>query len=86
MKNMKRIVLLFMIMVMNIVASAQVFIMDDDEFNRGGLNGSDISLIVPLQDVTYDQYEHEYTPLADGLGLLIGLGGAYLLGKKRKKC
>ena len=86
MKNRKRIILLFMILVMNLAASAQVFILDEDKNKRTNSGIDDVNLLVPLQNVTYDQYQpEEYVPIADGLGLLIGLGGAYLLGKKRKK-
>lgn len=40
-------------------------------------------VMVPLQNVNYDQWE--YLPLSDGLLLLAGLGGAYLLKKKRSQ-
>jgi hypothetical protein len=40
-------------------------------------------VMVPVQNVTYDQWN--YAPLSDGLLLLVGLGGAYLLKKKRSQ-
>lgn len=63
-------------------ANAQVFIMEDDDYNYrdpepGGFVIHDIT---PEHDTTWD-----YTPIGDGLWLLGGLAGAYLLGKRRKK-
>ena len=40
-------------------------------------------VMVPLQNSNLDQWKTEYLPLGDGLLLLVGLGGAYLI-KKRK--
>ena len=42
-------------------------------------------VMVPLQNVNYDQWKVEIVPVGDGLVLLLGLGGAYLLKKKRSK-
>ncbi len=70
------------------IANAQVFIMDDDEAFSLYRDGADDSFIggylpnVPIQNLTIDQY----APLGGGEVLLLGLlGGAYLLGKRRKK-
>lgn len=64
------------------VSQAQIFLMDEEEYGlRDGSLPEDISLIVPTHWVTYDQY----APIGGGTLLLAGLGGAYLLGKKRKK-
>ena len=40
-------------------------------------------VMVPLQGVDFDQWE--YAPLGDGLLILAGLGGAYLLAKRKRK-
>lgn len=50
---------------------------------RAGKANPGFGVMVPLQDVTFDQWE--YLPLTDGLLLLAGLGGVYLLKKKRSK-
>ena len=42
-------------------------------------------VMVPLQNVNYDQWKLQTVPLGDGVLLLLGLGGAYLLGKRKKK-
>ena len=60
---------------------AQIFIMDE-EFNEN--RNRDIEPfpfpgIMPDHDTTWD-----YTPIGNGIWLLGCLGGAYLLGKRRK--
>lgn len=66
---------------------AQAFIMDDDEafsLNRDGEGSSAVGGLfpnTPTQDVTTDQY----APLGGGTLALGLLGGAYLLGKRRRK-
>lgn len=62
---------------------AQVFIMEDDgDLNPRDPNGGIVfNVMVPSEDVSNDQY----IPLGNGLLLLSGLGGAYLLGKKRRE-
>lgn len=83
-KTMKKrlITLLFTILITASSAMAQVFIMEDD----GALNARDpeggivFNVIVNSQDVSNDQF----LPLGEGVLLLSGLAGAYLMGKKRK--
>lgn len=41
-----------------------------------------LDVMVPLQDVDYDQWN--YSPLSNSLLLLLGLGGGYLLAKKKE--
>ena len=47
---------------------------------RAGSATPGFGVMVPVQNVTYDQWE--YAPIGNGLWLLVGLGGAYLLKKK----
>lgn len=64
-------------------AQAQIFIMSEEEYNsslRGGTHPGNLP-IVPWMDVTLDQY----APVGSGWLLLGCLGGAYLLGKRRKR-
>ena len=76
------ITLIFTILMTVSSAMAQVFIMEDD----GALNARDpegdivFNVIVNSQDVANDQF----LPLGEGILLLSGLAGAYLLGKKNK--
>ena len=71
---------LLLILSFNFVSNAQIFLIDDeidnpripsDEFNidNPGWHGSG---------------EDWYTPIGDGALLLAALGGAYLVGKKKK--
>ena len=64
-------------------AMSQVFIMDDDEWNkRNNRDPEQIGVMVPMQDVDMDQWK--ITPIGEGVLVLAGLAGAYLLGKRRK--
>ena len=68
--------------------SAQVFIMDDEEdayIDRvGGTAGLDPGGFDIPGDPGQDNAQ-DWTPLGDGILLLGCLGGAYLLGKRRKR-
>ena len=48
-------------------------------------SSSTFGVMVPLQNVNIDQWKAAYVPVGNGLILLIGLGGAYLLKQKRSK-
>ena len=70
------------LMMVTAPAMAQVFIMDEDEYNNGRVSDpAAFGVMVPEQDVTYDQY----VPVGEGIVVLAGLAGAYLLGKRRKE-
>ena len=62
-------------------AMAQIFL-DDDDLNDGRLRSTSeqVGVMVPEQNVHYDQY----VPVGEGVVLLAGLGFAYLLGKRKK--
>ena len=62
---------------------AQVFIMeDDDSMNPRDPSGSiTFNVMVNSRDVSNDQF----VPLGSGIAVLAALGGAYLLGKKRRE-
>ena len=79
---MKKLIMTIAIATMLAVpAMAQVFL-DDEAVNsdRLGTNGANLPY-VPEQNVTHDQY----TPVGEGILLLAGLAGAYLIGKRRKE-
>ena len=61
---------------------AQVFIMEDDEsMNPRDPNGSiTFNVMVPTEDTNTDQY----IPLGEGVLLLSGLAGAYLLHRRKR--
>ena len=64
-------------------AMAQVFL-DDDDLNTRGDGVNDLGAIIPEQDVNYDQFQ-PYVPVGEGILLLAGLAGAYLVGKRKKE-
>jgi len=65
-------------------AMSQIFMISEDEYNGNRTPGDPGvlgSVMTPTQNINTDQY----VPLGDGLLLLAGLGGAYLLGKRKKE-
>ena len=62
-------------------AMAQIFMTDEDLNNR---QGADPEMYVNLPGV-YDSGMDWYAPVGEGLVVLAGLAGAYLLGKRRKE-
>ncbi|MBR4469152.1 MAG: hypothetical protein IKS53_06925 [Bacteroidales bacterium] len=64
-------------------AKAQVFIIDDDEFTRNR-ETADPSMFVELPQI-YNSAEDWYVPAGEGIFVLAGLAGAYLLGKRKKE-
>ncbi len=66
------------------IARAQVFIMDDAEYNNNSRTPTASEMVTPLipfQDLTTDQY----APIDGGLLLLCGFGVAFALGKRKAK-
>jgi hypothetical protein len=79
----KRIVTIILALFMTIGSSmAQVFIMEDDEsLNPRDPNGSiTFNVMVNSQDASNDQF----VPLGEGILLLSGLAGAYLLRRRKR--
>ena len=62
-------------------AMSQVFILEDNEWNNKRNSQDGFGVMVPEQNVIYDQY----VPVGEGIVLLAGLAGAYLLGKRKKE-
>lgn len=78
----KRIITIAALMLMAVVpAMSQVFILEDNEWNNKRNSQDGFGVMVPEQDVIYDQY----VPVGEGLFVLAGLAGAYLLGKRKKE-
>ena len=83
MKKAIMIVAVALLMVANLnEAKAQVFIADEEEFMNSNRNVRDESELpfIPELGVTNDQY----APMGSGIAVLGLLGGAYLLGKRKK--
>lgn len=81
MQKRRRVILLFLFMIMSLTMKAQVFMMDGDENYR---DPEDPQVFAGLPE-TYGLGVDWYTPVGDGLMLLAALGGTYLLGKKKKE-
>ena len=60
-----------------------IYTEEDAGINLRTQSNAPMGVMVPLQDVNYDQWK--IAPLGNGALLLAGLGGAYLLGKRSKK-
>ena len=81
-KMMKKIMVLLTVVFLSVgPMKAQVFIADDEFEGMMRKNDPDFALVSPIQGLSTDQY----LPLGDGVLLLVGLGGAYLLRKLKKK-
>ena len=65
-------------------ADAQIFIMTEEEFLNNERNRITDGSLVPILPQG-GQEDWIFAPLDGGWLLLAGLGGAYLLGKRRKK-
>ena len=80
---MKKLIMTIAIATMLAVpAMAQVFLDDETSTNnRNMVDASEIGVMVPSQNVDYDQF----TPVGEGLLVLAGLAGAYLIGKRKKE-
>ena len=64
-------------------AIGQVVYLDEDVSNlRKGREGTELGVMIHLQGQDYDQFE--YTPLGGGLLMFLGMGGAYLVAKRKK--
>ena len=84
----KRTIAIFTIMMLALhPAIGQIIFTDEDHGShpRSGSSSSEINIMVPMQNANVDQWKEEIIPLGNGLLLLAGLGGAYLLKKKRSK-
>jgi hypothetical protein len=81
-KTFKGIVIVIVSLLVLIVGSAkaQIFLQDFDQTDNPRAEADDYGLFIGAQGADADQY----TPLGDGLLVLVGLGGAYLL-KNRKR-
>ena len=74
------VTMLFMAMPMR----SQVFLTQEDLDSERDGQWEDIGLIIPIHEQDFDQAE-PWAPVGSGIALLTALGGAYLLGKRRKE-
>ena len=80
----KSCILLVTMLLMALPMRSQVFLTQEDLDSERDGQWSDIGLIIPIHEQDFDQAE-PFAPMGSGIALLAALGGAYLLGKKRRE-
>jgi len=78
----KLIAIIAALMLATAPAMAQVFIMDEDEYNNNRTGKTTMDVDLPGW---YNSGEDWYSPVGEGIVVLAGLAGAYLLGKRKKE-
>ena len=66
------------------VSGQIIYTTEDAGINPRAQGEGDLNVMVPMQNVTLDQWKEPYVPVGNGLLLLAGMGGAYLLSKRGK--
>lgn len=84
MKKKIHIIIAALLLLLASTAPAQVFMTEDDDNLRVEEGDMDVFGRIPYHGVDYDQ-ANDYAPVGDGILLLGVLGGAYLLGKRKKE-
>ena len=84
MKKRNYITIAALLLLLAVTAHAQVFTTDEDINLRETAGDMDVLGRIPYHSVDYDQ-ANAYAPVGEGIMLLTALGGAYLLGKRKKE-
>ena len=79
MKKARKYIALVALLFAAATAGAQVFIVTDEEFMDAKRATSNTLPMVPYHDTTLDQY----APIGNGIGLLMVMGIAYALTKRK---
>lgn len=86
MKNARKYIILAVALLLTATVHAQVFLMTEEDFeNSERVMHNPETPFVPYPGGDFDQTPEVYSPLGSGWLVLGCLGGAYLLGKRRKK-
>ena len=80
----KSLMLLVTMLLMAVPMRSQVFLTQEDLDSERMGQWEDIGLIIPIHEQDFDQAE-PWVPVGSGIAVLAALGGAYLLGKKRRE-
>ncbi len=84
-RNTKKVFMLMAAMLLlSMPLRSQVFLTQEDLDSERDAEWEDIGLIIPIHEVDFDQAE-PYVPVGSGIAMLAALGGAYLLGKRKKE-
>lgn len=82
----KRIIVILTLLLINLSSMfGQIIYTEEDAGHsaRQTTSGNDLGVMVPMQDSDLDQWK--YSPLGSGLILLAGMGGLYMLAKRKKE-
>ena len=79
----KKIIAIAIATMMAFPATAQIFLDDEDLNNRA--DGGNASQLLIDNPSVYDSGEDWFVPAGEGIFVLAGLAGAYLLGKRKKE-
>ena len=79
----KSLMLLVTMLLRAMPMRSQVFLTQEDLDSERDGQWQDIGLIIPIHEQDFDQAE-PWAPVGSGIAMLAALGGAYLLGKKRR--
>lgn len=85
MKKARKYIIVATALLLSVTVNAQILLMTEEEMEhnmRAGNESYPDGIFVPVQGLDMDQ---SFTPVGNGLWVLGCLGGAYLLGKRRKK-
>lgn len=82
MRNKLRTIILTIALMLTTAAHAQVFLLTDEEIDNNKRFNPGTGPVIPYQGGDLDQ---TLVPLGGGMALLAALGGAYLMGKRRKE-
>ena len=85
----KSLMLLVTMLLMAMPMRSQVFLTQEDLDSERDGQWQDLGLIIPIHEQDFDQAE-PWAPVGSGIAVLAALGGAYLggaylLGKKRRE-
>ena len=80
----KSLMLLVTMLLMTMPMRSQVFLTQEDLDSERDGQWEDIGLIIPIHEQDFDQAE-PWAPVGSGIAVLAALGGAYLLGKRKKE-
>ncbi len=84
-RNTKKVFMLMAAMLLlSMPLRSQVFLTQEDLDSERDGQWEDIGLIIPIHEADFDQAE-PYVPVGSGIAMFAALGGAYLLGKRKKE-
>ena len=80
----RSMIMLVTMLLMAMPLRSQVFLTQEDLDSERAGQWEDLGLIIPIHEQDFDQAE-PWAPVGSGIAVLAALGGAYLLGKKRRE-